>query len=92
MSSEADDEGIDLFREPVDFYEPEKQASFASHKLLSGQGLTVRLVGHNPLWVSYDLSNSTITHFVILLVLRVLRLFFTCSRIVIEDLVSGCNS
>ena len=51
MSSEADEEGIDLFQEPADFYEPEKQASFASHQLLSGQELTVRLVGHNPLWV-----------------------------------------
>lgn len=41
-----------LFQEPADFFEPEKQATFASHQLLSGQELTVRLVGHNPLWVS----------------------------------------
>jgi nicotinamide N-methyltransferase len=53
MSSEADEESIDLFQEPDGFYEPEKQASFASHQLVSGQELTVRLVGHNPLWVSY---------------------------------------
>jgi nicotinamide N-methyltransferase len=52
MTSEADEEGIDLFQEPDDFYEPEKQPSFASHQLLSGQKVTVRLVGHNPLWVS----------------------------------------
>jgi hypothetical protein len=52
MSSEVDEESIDLFQEPADFYEPEKQASFASHQLLSGKELTVRLVGHNPLWVS----------------------------------------
>lgn len=52
MSSEVEEESIDLFQEPADFYEPEKQASFASHQLLSGQKLTVRLVGHNPLWVS----------------------------------------
>ncbi|KAH4122884.1 protein N-terminal and lysine N-methyltransferase EFM7 [Parastagonospora nodorum] len=50
MSSEVEEESIDLFQEPADFYEPEKQASFASHQLLSGQELTVRLVGHNPLW------------------------------------------
>ncbi|KAI4940122.1 uncharacterized protein J4E92_001410 [Alternaria infectoria] len=50
MSSEADEEGLDLFQEPTDFYEPEKQATFASHQLLSGKELTVRLVGHNPLW------------------------------------------
>lgn len=53
MSSEADDESIDLFQEPADFYEPEKEASFASHTLLSGEEIRVRLVGHNPLWVSY---------------------------------------
>ncbi|KAI4608113.1 hypothetical protein J4E83_009296 [Alternaria metachromatica] len=50
MSSEADEESLDLFQEPTDFYEPEKQATFASHQLLSGKELTVRLVGHNPLW------------------------------------------
>jgi nicotinamide N-methyltransferase len=53
MSSEADEESIDLFQEPADFYKPEKEASFATHNLLSGRELTVRLVGHNPLWVSY---------------------------------------
>lgn len=51
MSSDAEDEGLDLFQEPADYYQPEKQATFASHKLLSGKDLTVRLVGHNPLWV-----------------------------------------
>ncbi|KAF1849397.1 uncharacterized protein K460DRAFT_376042 [Cucurbitaria berberidis CBS 394.84] len=50
MASEADEESLDLFQEPDDFYEPEKQATFASHQLLSGQELQVRLVGHNPLW------------------------------------------
>ena len=57
MSSEADEEGLDLFQEPTDFYEPEKQATFASHQLLSGKELTVRLVGHNPLWVSHALDH-----------------------------------
>lgn len=52
MASEADEEHLDLFQEPADFYEPEKEATFASHKLLSGDELNVRLVGHNPLWVS----------------------------------------
>ncbi|KAF1831441.1 hypothetical protein BDW02DRAFT_505277 [Decorospora gaudefroyi] len=50
MSSVSDDEGLDLFQEPAGFYESEKQATFASHRLLSGEELTVRLVGHNPLW------------------------------------------
>ncbi|KAH7068157.1 putative methyltransferase-domain-containing protein [Paraphoma chrysanthemicola] len=60
MTSEADEEGIDLFQEPDDFYEPEKQPSFASHQLLSGQKVTVRLVGHNPLW-GHHLWNAGIT-------------------------------
>lgn len=51
MDSEGGDEGLDLFQEPADFYQPEKQATSASHQLLSGKDLTVRLVGHNPLWV-----------------------------------------
>lgn len=48
----SDDEGgLDLFQEPVDYFEPEKEATFATHQLLSGKEFTVRLVGHNPLWV-----------------------------------------
>ena len=48
----SDDEGgLDLFQEPADYFEPEKEATFATHKLLSGKEFTVRLVGHNPLWV-----------------------------------------
>jgi hypothetical protein len=58
MSSEVEEDGIDLFQEPAGYYEPEKQATFASHRLLSGQELTVRLVGHNPLWVSDSMSPS----------------------------------
>jgi hypothetical protein len=88
MSSEADEEGIDLFQEPTDFYEPEKQASFASHRLSSGQELTVRLVGHNPLWVSYfkphhqRLLQSFVASY--LIILHVLRPFFAGSREVPE--------
>lgn len=60
MTSDAEDEGLDLFQEPADYYQPEKQATFASHKLLSGKDLTVRLVGHNPLWVRpHSYSNSS---------------------------------
>ncbi|OQN95638.1 hypothetical protein B0A48_18237 [Cryoendolithus antarcticus] len=42
--------GSDLFKEPDGFYEPEKQPTFASHRLTRGDELTLRLVGHNPLW------------------------------------------
>lgn len=52
MDSDSDEGGVDLFQEPSDFYEPEKEATFASHQLLSGKELKIRLVGHNPLWVS----------------------------------------
>lgn len=45
------EDGIDLFKEPDDFYEPEKQPTFEEHKLLDGTQLSLRLVGHNPLWV-----------------------------------------
>lgn len=51
MASDSEEAGIDLFDEPSDFYQPEKEATFASHRLLSGKDLVIRLVGHNPLWV-----------------------------------------
>jgi hypothetical protein len=62
MASEADEESLDLFQEPADFYEPEKQATFAPHQLLSGKELTVRLVGHNPLWVRHYYHVSGVEH------------------------------
>ncbi|KAF2140616.1 uncharacterized protein K452DRAFT_309742 [Aplosporella prunicola CBS 121167] len=49
MSSD-DEGGLDLFREPDGYFEPEKPPTFASHRLVSGEELRVRLVGHNPLW------------------------------------------
>ncbi|KAJ9663254.1 Protein N-terminal and lysine N-methyltransferase efm7 [Coniosporium apollinis] len=48
--SDHEDDGLNMFDEPADFYEPEKEATFATHKLLNGDELTVRLVGHSPLW------------------------------------------
>ncbi|OAG08587.1 uncharacterized protein CC84DRAFT_1162506 [Paraphaeosphaeria sporulosa] len=50
MADDAEDVGIDLFQEPEGFYQPEKEPTFASHTLLSGKELNIRLVGHNPLW------------------------------------------
>jgi nicotinamide N-methyltransferase len=46
----SDDEGLDIFQEPESFRLPEKEATFETHKLLSGEELRLRLVGHNPLW------------------------------------------
>jgi nicotinamide N-methyltransferase len=51
MASDSEEGGIDLFDEPTDFYQAEKEATLASHRLLSGKHLNIRLVGHNPLWV-----------------------------------------
>ncbi|KAL6708569.1 Protein N-terminal and lysine N-methyltransferase efm7 [Coniothyrium glycines] len=50
MTSDTEEESLDLFQEPDGFYQSEKEATFASHTLLSGKTLEVRLVGHNPLW------------------------------------------
>lgn len=49
--SDAEEDGINIFQEPKDYYQPERQATFATHNLLSGEELNVRLVGQNPLWV-----------------------------------------
>lgn len=53
MSSDEDEMlGGDIFREPDDYFQPEKPATYTERTLLSGQKLRLRLVGHNPLWVS----------------------------------------
>lgn len=44
------EDGIDMFKEPEGFYEPEKEPTFEQHRMLDGQLLTLRLVGSNPLW------------------------------------------
>jgi len=56
-----DEEPIDesLFKEPDDYYEPEKAATHAEHTLLSGEVLKLRLVGHNPLWVMTTIQQVT---------------------------------
>jgi len=49
-SSASDEETLDLFQEPANYYPPSPPPTTATHTLLSGQTLTVQLVGHNPLW------------------------------------------
>jgi nicotinamide N-methyltransferase len=44
------EENIDLFAEPSDYYPPSPKPTTQTHTLLSGKTLTLRLVGHNPLW------------------------------------------
>ncbi len=41
---------LDLFTEPVDYYPPSPKPTTQTHTLSSGTVLTLRLVGHNPLW------------------------------------------
>jgi len=55
MTDDSDEEALDLFQEPEGFYQPEKQPTFVKHRMLNGEELTLRLVGHNPLWVGYML-------------------------------------
>lgn len=49
--SDQDSDAVDLFQEPDDFYQPEKPASFTKYTLKDGQVISLRLVGHSPLWV-----------------------------------------
>lgn len=59
VMSDSDSEGeLGIFQEPEGFYEPEKEPSFVDYTLQSGLKLNLRLVGHNPLWVSFPTSYS----------------------------------
>lgn len=40
-----------LFTEPEGYFPQEKEATTTTHRLQSGEVLSLRLVGHNPLWV-----------------------------------------
>ncbi|KAF7196402.1 Protein N-terminal and lysine N-methyltransferase efm7 [Pseudocercospora fuligena] len=42
--------GDDLFREPEDYYQPEKQPTVVQHRTISGQNLKLHLIGSSPLW------------------------------------------
>ena len=43
-------EPLDLFADPPDYYPPSPTPTTETHTLLTGQTLTLHLVGHNPLW------------------------------------------
>ena len=55
--SDSDDTGLGLFKEPEGFYEPEKQPTTVSHTTQGGKELSLRLVGHSPLWVGVSISS-----------------------------------
>ena len=40
-----------LFTEPEGYFPQEKEATTTTHRLQSGEVMSLRLVGHNPLWV-----------------------------------------
>lgn len=48
--SDPEDSTAGLFEDPPDFYPPSPKPTFATHSLLTGTELSLRLVGHNPLW------------------------------------------
>jgi len=45
------EEALDIFQEPEDYYPPEKPHTFEIFQLQDGREVSLRLVGHNPLWV-----------------------------------------
>lgn len=50
------EEDGNIFKEPEGFYEPEKQPTCVSYQTLNGQVLSLRLIGHSPLWVGDRIS------------------------------------
>ncbi|TVY93549.1 Protein N-terminal and lysine N-methyltransferase [Lachnellula willkommii] len=47
---DSDSETMNLFTDPPDYYPPSPKPTTETHTLLSGRVLSLRLVGHNPLW------------------------------------------
>lgn len=52
MDDDGDNEGaLDLFQEPSGYFQAEKQPTFVDYRLKTGQCISLRLIGHSPLWV-----------------------------------------
>jgi EEF1A N-terminal glycine/lysine methyltransferase len=47
------EESLDLFADPPGYYVPPAEPTTETYTLLSGSALSLRLVGHNPLWGHY---------------------------------------
>jgi len=47
---DSDSDPLNLFADPAGYYPPPPIPTTLTHTLLSGQIITLRLVGHNPLW------------------------------------------
>ena len=50
-SDNDDNDGLALFREPDDYYQTEKPATTDTVIMKDGRTITLRLIGHSPLWV-----------------------------------------
>jgi nicotinamide N-methyltransferase len=50
VDQDSDPETLDIFAEPADYYPPSPVPTTETHTLVSGRTLSLRLVGHNPLW------------------------------------------
>jgi nicotinamide N-methyltransferase len=48
--SDSETSSLNIFTDPPDYYPPPPPSTTCTHILLSGQVLTLHLVGHNPLW------------------------------------------
>lgn len=53
MSEDHDESELHMFEEPEGYFQPDKLHSYQNFTLETGETLNLRLVGHNPLWVSY---------------------------------------
>lgn len=60
--SSDEEETAGLFQEPEGFYQPEKEPTFVKHRMLDGSELSLRLVGHNALWVGSKSKFSSIRY------------------------------
>ena len=61
--SHSDSEGeLGLFAEPDGYYQPEKEPTFAKHEMQDGRKLSLRMVGHNPLWVRTAIITCGLQH------------------------------
>ena len=55
----AEEDGLgSMFEEPSGYFQAEKPHTFADYTTKSGEKLTLRLVGHSPLWVCREALDS----------------------------------
>lgn len=56
-------EGLgDMFADPEGYYPPEKEPTFAEHRMRSGHTVRVRLVGSHPLYVRHPILPYNPSH------------------------------